>query len=371
MNRERVLSATRDLETPVAVVDEEAMERNLARMADLAASSNIRLRPHAKTHKSPSVGLRQITHGATGLTVATLREAEVFCDAGVQDLLLAYPPVGEAKIGRLAALAVRARVAVSLDDLKVARSLPDRVEVLWEVDIGFHRIGTPPGRETVAVVKKLIGLIGRHRFRGLLAFPGQAYRAADESGRRQAAEQELDGLLDSARMLREEGAEIRELSIGSTPTAGFARELRGATEMRPGTYVYGDANQVALGSHALEHCALGVVATVVSTPASDRAVIDAGSKALSADRLVPGLNGYGLVLGRQDLRLERLSEEHGVLIADERRELEIGERVVVIPAHACTTVNLHFGVWMVAPTGARWDSVAARGWSREPDRPDF
>ncbi len=362
MMLERVFSAASDLETPVAVIDEETMERNLSRMADLAAEASVRLRPHAKTHKSPYVGLRQVAHGAVGLTVATLREAEVFLDAGVQDLLLAYPPVGEAKLRRLTALAGRGRLAVSLDDVSVAAALPDGFDVLWEVDTGFHRVGTSPGMDTVSAVRNLIQVIGRDRFRGLLTFAGHAYRAANEAERRQAAEDEWGGLVRTAELLRREGITTRELSVGSTPTAGFARELHGATEIRPGTYVYGDAQQVALGSQSLDDCALGVVATVVSTPAADRAIIDAGSKALSADVLVRQLESYGLIPNRPDLRLERLSEEHGVITAKGPVGLRVGDRIVVIPAHACTTINLQSAVLMVGPDGARWDEVAARGW---------
>lgn len=155
---------------------------------------------------------------------------------------------------------------------------------------------------------------------------------------------------------------MRERSVGSTPTAGLALRA-GITEMRPGTYVYGDANQIALGSQPLDDCALAVIATVVSTPASDRAVVDAGSKALSADLRVHGLEGYGIVLGYDRLTVARLSEEHAVLTAPDRTGLTIGERVVIVPAHACTTVNLHPALLLVAADGsARWLPVDARGW---------
>src|SRR5438445_8942267 len=146
MNVERILAATEDIITPVAVVDEEVVERNLVRMAKLAAEHNVKLRPHAKTHKSAYMAKRQVALGAVGLTCATFTEAEVFADAGVDDLLVAHPPVGQAKLERLAALASRVkRLAVSLDDVGVARSLPEKVDVMWEVDTGQHRIGTLPG----------------------------------------------------------------------------------------------------------------------------------------------------------------------------------------------------------------------------------
>src|SRR3984893_14186468 len=313
MDVERILAATEDIITPVAVVDEEVVERNLARMAKLAADHNVKLRPHAKTHKSAYMAQRQMAHGAVGLTCATFTEAEVFADAGVDDLLIAHPPVGRPKLERLAALAARVkRLAVSFDDVAIAKALPPSVEVLWEVDPGQHRVGTPPGKPTVKAVEELIRAIGAERFRGLITHGGHVYAATNQNERQLAAEQETDGISTTADMSRRAGIEVRELSVGSTPTAGLA--LRGGiTEMRPGTYIYGDANQVTLGSQRLEDCALVVVATVVSTPAPDRAVIDAGSKALSADLRVAGLEGYGVVVGWADLTVARLSEEHAML----------------------------------------------------------
>jgi D-serine deaminase-like pyridoxal phosphate-dependent protein len=345
------------------VVDEEVMEANLARMARIAADHQVGLRPHAKTHKSAEVARRQMAHGAIGLTAATFREAETFAEAGIDDLLIAHPPVGEAKLRRLGALADRVRrLAVSLDDVEVARSLPERVEVLWEIDPGQHRIGTAPGQATVDGVRRLIGATSTERFRGLIAHGGHSYAATDQAGRQLAADQESEALLSSAAMLKAAGIAVRELSLGSTPTAGLSLR-QGITEMRPGTYVYGDANNVALGSHRLEDCALVVIATVVSTPAPDRAVVDAGSKALSADLRVGGLAGYGIVLGREGLTVARLSEEHAVLTSGGKTGLSIGDRVAIIPAHACTTVNLHPAVLLAPEKGdARWLPVDARGW---------
>jgi D-serine deaminase-like pyridoxal phosphate-dependent protein len=331
------------------------MEANLAGMAALAGAAGLRLRPHAKTHKSPFVAARQLAHGAVGLTVATLREAEVFVLAGVDDILIAHPPVGEPKLRRLRELATRTgRLAVALDAAELAAGLPPAVEVLWEVDSGLHRVGTAPGQATVRAVEALLAVIGEERFRGLVTHGGHAY-AGD---RERAAREETGALTESARQLRGLGTTVRELSVGSTPTAGFAAAGSGLTEMRPGTYVFGDANQVALGSQSLEECALGVVASVVSTSAG-RAVLDAGSKALSADLRVEGLDGHGIVLGRPACRLERLSEEHAVLVGGDLPGL--GERVVVVPAHACTTVNLHPQLLFAGPN-PHWEPVSARGW---------
>jgi len=253
--------------TPVAVVDEAVMDANLRRMAEFAVAGGVRLRPHGKTHKSVEVARRQLALGASGLTVATLTEAETFAAAGVDDLLIAHPPVGEVKLRRLAALASRvARLGVAVDDLGVASALPAQIEVMWEVDTGQHRIGTPPGEPTIKAVAELVRAFGQSRFRGLITHGGHAYQAKDDSERRTAAAQEANGLLETAALLRSRGIDVRELSIGSTPTMG-AHPLEGITEIRPGTYVYGDANQVTLGVMRLEDCALAVAACVVSTPA--------------------------------------------------------------------------------------------------------
>src|SRR5439155_19745917 len=151
----------------------------------------VKLRPHAKTHKSAYMAQRQMAHGAVGLPCATFTEAEAFADAGVDDLLIAHPPVGRPKLERLEALAKRVtRLAVSLDDVGVARTLPPSVEVLWEVDPGQHRVGTLPGVPTVKAVEELIQAIGRARFRGLTTHGGHVYAAANQRDRQIAADQE-------------------------------------------------------------------------------------------------------------------------------------------------------------------------------------
>ena len=348
MNPDVLLAAAASYTTPLAVVDETVMRANITGMQTLAHNVGAALRPHAKTHKSARVAQLQLQAGARGLTVATLREAEYFAQMNVADLLLVQPPVGTPKRTRLAALAERvSRLAVAVDSLEAALQVPTTVELFWEVDTGHHRLGTLPGPPTVEAVRRLVDHIGIERFRE----------------QRAVAYQEIGLLQETADLLRGLQIEVRELSIGSTPTAGFAAEVQQMSEMRPGVYVYGDANQVTLGSRSLDQCALGVVATVVSTPARDRAVIDAGTKALSVDEEVPGLIGFGLVSDHPGVFLERLSEEHGMLVSERDSGLRIGDRVIIIPVHCCTTVNIHEQVLMVSATGtATWDKTGARGW---------
>ncbi len=369
MDVERVLAATAELETPVAVVDGDVLERNVARMAATAEAAGVALRPHGKTHKSALVARMQLAAGARGLTAATLNEAEMFAEAGVEDLLLAHPPVGAAKLRRVAALAERVpMLTISTDSVDVAVSLPEGVHVLWEVDSGHHRIGTAPGRDTADGVAALLERFPVEHFRGLFTFPGHVYKAKDHDDLRTIADEEADALLTSAAELEARGIPVRELSIGSTPTSGSVRKQSGVTEMRPGSYVYGDAQQVKLGSTGTGDCALAVVATVVATPAPDRAILDAGSKALSADVLVDGLVGYGLVVGRSGLTLERMGEEHGMLVGEGPTGLRVGDRLAVVPTHCCTTVNLHDATLVVRSDGAEWDPVAARGWRAPHER---
>ena len=359
----RLIAAAEEHITPLAVVDDAIRERNLAEMQARAERHGLRLRPHAKTHKSSFVARRQVAHGAVGVTAATLHEAEIFADGGVEDILIAHPPAGAVKLRRLGALAERVpRLAVALDTVELGEQLPARVEILWEVDTGLHRVGTPVGVPTADAVRRLVSTIGADRFRGLMTHAGYSYRATSAAELVGAAEQEAGGLVESAALIGAMGVPVRELSIGSTPTARHVEVARGITEMRPGTYVYGDANQVRLGSQELENCALMVVATVVSRPEATRAVVDAGSKALSADLRVGGLSGYGIVVGHPSLTVDRLSEEHAVLVSPGSIDLRVGDRVAIIPAHACTTINLHPAVLVVRETEATWEPVDARGW---------
>src|SRR5581483_9688263 len=305
---------------------------------------------------------RQLEHGAIGVACATMQEADVFAAAGVDDLLVVHPPVGEPKRRRLAELAGRVRrLAVAIDQVELADGLPDSVEVLWEVDSGMHRMGTAPGEASAEAVLELVRRVGPGRVRGLLTHGGHAYKAETQEARRRAADEEAQALLETAALLRQRGFEPRTLSVGSTPTADSAGREKGITELRPGTYVYGDANQVTLGSQRLEDCALAVITTVVSVH-PDRAVVDAGSKALSSDLRVTRMEGLGIVLGHPGLRVERLSEEHGVLTGEELDRLRPGDRLAIVPTHACTCVNLHPELLFYSAAGSRWLPVDARGW---------
>jgi D-serine deaminase-like pyridoxal phosphate-dependent protein len=314
-------------------------------MAESARRSGVRLRPHAKTHKVVEIARMQLAAGAAGLSVAKASEAEVFAAAGVDDLFVAYPVVGADKGRRLLALADRVRLAAGVDSEDGARTLAAvfhaagrRLDVLLKVDVGFHRSGVTPQRavETARQIADLPGL----RLRGLYTFAGHAYLAETPEGVARVGRDEGAILADAAARVRDAGLEVEEVSVGSTPTARHAMAVKGVTECRPGNYVFNDASQVNLGVCTSEDCAMTVLATVVSVPAADRAVVDAGSKTLSTDPLRPRGAGFGSVLGRRS-RLARLSEEHGVIEVVAGERFRVGERVRILPNHACVVSNLH------------------------------
>jgi D-serine deaminase-like pyridoxal phosphate-dependent protein len=355
-----------DLCTPAVVVDLDVLERNVARMAALAREAGVRLRPHAKTHKCPDIARLQRAAGAWGLSVAKVGEAEVFAEAGFDDLFVAFPVVGEDKGRRLLSLADRVRLAVGTDSVEGAGTLarPFRdarrsLDVLLKVDVGYGRVGVPPERagEVARRVAALPGL----RLRGVFTHAGHGYLAETRADVEQIARLEGQRLAAVAAELRASEIAVEEVSVGSTPTAAGAMRVSGVTECRPGNYVFHDASQVALGTCAVEDCALTIVATVVSVPAPDRAVVDAGSKTLSSDPLRPRPGGHGRLLGRES-RIEKLSEEHGVVAVAPGEAFHVGERVRVLPNHACVVANLHDS--LVGVSGDRVETilqVAARG----------
>jgi D-serine deaminase-like pyridoxal phosphate-dependent protein len=334
-----------ELETPALLIDLDALEANLAEMAAVAARAGVRLRPHTKTHKSPEIARMQLEAGAAGITCAKLGEAEVMADAGLDDLLVAYPLVGEGKLRRLRDLMERARVRASLDSVEVAEGLGrigrERgrdVEVLVEVDTGLHRLGRPPGRPTAELVGRVARVPGVEVV-GLLTHAGHAYRAGAPEERRRVAEREVLDLVETAELCRRDGIAIGEISVGSTPTARTGAFVDGVTELRPGTYALNDTTMMRLGIATEATAAARVLVTVVARPADDRFVVDAGSKCFTTDNM-GSVPDWLVVAGRPDLHMDFLSEEHGVGHPADGDGVRIGDRLQVIPSHACTCVNM-------------------------------
>ena len=357
-----------DLDTPAVIVDLDVMERNLSRIANYCREHQLRLRPHTKTHKIPELAKRQIASGATGITVAKISEAEVMFDAGITDILIAYPIVGPAKTARLARLAEQAIITVSLDSEEVARGLSvaaarsgTKIRVLIEMDVGFERCGFSDEADLLARGKKIAELPGLE-FRGLMFVPGQFGVAPDE---RAAMRIQVNDFLDrTLEAFSDAGLPVAILSGGSTPTAYEGGFFHGVNEVRPGTYIFNDRNTVAVSACKLEDCALSVIVTVVSTAVTGHAVVDGGSKTFSYDRFQGGDgSGFGIVKEDPAAQVERFSEEHGHMnIQNSERRYRIGDRLSIIPNHVCTTVNMHDEIYGVR--GERVEEVwrvAGRG----------
>ena len=345
-----------DLPPPAVLVDKSRLLANIEKMQRAATAAGIRLRPHAKTHKSVAIAQCQIAAGAVGITVATVGEAEVFADHGIQNIRIAYPlPVSVAE--RIIALMSKTHISIVVDNATIAEHWSDlmcnarhRLDVLVKVDVGFHRCGINLRlHEAVSFISEIDQLQGL-RLCGLLSHAGQAYDASTVQDMRGIARQEANTLRELAAEAKTAGASVQEISVGSTPTARFSLEENQITEVRPGNYVFLDLTQVALQSATINSCALTVLSTIVSRPSTERLVIDAGSKTLSSDhaRGTKANAGFGAILEtnsettiNQNLLIERLSEEHAVVSVNGcDNSLGVGQRVRLIPNHACVVTNL-------------------------------
>ena len=350
-----------DLPTPQVVIDRARAIHNIDRAQQLASSAGMRLRPHAKTHKSPVIARWQIERGAVGVCCAKVGEAEVFADAGIADIRLPYP-VNPVNAPRVIPLMDRAVISIIVDHLAVARGWSDAMEragrvldVLVKVDVGFHRCGIDPDAGDALEFIRAVAAMKGLRLRGLLSHAGHGYQAASEDELSGIATREAAILTSLRDRAASSGIGLEELSVGATPTLRYSARQPGLTELRPGNYVYFDRTQLALGSASLGECALTVAATVVSKPAADRIILDCGSKTLTNDqaRGIAKAPGYGAVLtadltGLDDtLTIERLSEEHATLRVAGKTGLEPGDRVRVLPNHSCVVSNLVDAVRLV------------------------
>jgi D-serine deaminase-like pyridoxal phosphate-dependent protein len=317
----------------------------------------LRLRPHTKTHKSVSLARRQIALGAAGLTVAKVGEAEVMLGAEPDDVLVAFPIIGQTKLARLMQVARRTRVTVALDNALSARQLSDaasaaqvQIGVLAEMDVGLGRVGVAPGE--VLALAQTMEKLPHLRFEGITFYPGQV-KSMDDAGLAEMARVSgiLRGVLDQ---FQAAGVEARIVSGGSTPTLFHSHELHGMTEIRPGTYVFNDINTVGSGACALEDCAATILATVVSTARPGQMIIDGGSKTFSSDRLSNSSEvTFGHLVEAPGARFHKMNEEHGFIdLTQAGAEFRVGDRVHMIPNHICVAVNLHERVY-----GLRGDTV--------------
>jgi D-serine deaminase-like pyridoxal phosphate-dependent protein len=331
----------REYGTPAAVIDLDRVERNIARIQAACDAAGVANRPHVKTHKSPMLARRQIQAGAKGITCQKLGEAEVMADAGIEDILISYNLLGDEKMARLAALQGKARMTVAADNAVVIDGLPRAaaisgrpLSVVVECDTGRKRAGVETPAEAIALARRIAASQGL-TFAGFMLYPTET--GWDE------AQKFYDKALAG---VREHGLDAAMVSTGGSPNLKNLGKLNGATEHRPGTYIYNDRMQVAAGVATLEDCALTIYSTVVSRAAPERGILDAGSKTLTSDS--GGLDGYGLILEHPEARIARFAEEHGFLdLARSNTRPEVGDVVRIVPNHVCVVVNMMDEVVMV------------------------
>lgn len=362
----------RELETPCLVIDNSVVAANISAMAKSVEQCGVKLRPHAKTHKLPEMAAKQITAGAIGITVAKISEAEVMAASGIRDIFVAYPLIAKSKIERVARLSLSGiRLIIGVDSLEGAQRISEigvqegaELEVRLELDTGLHRTGVAFAK-ALELAKQITSLKGI-KLSGIFTYRGAMLGGAATLDLRAAGHEEGRLMVEAAAVLRGAGIAIEDVSVGSSPTALFAAEIEGVTEVRPGTYIYQDRMQAAFGTCTLEDCAGAVHATIVSRPSDDLIIIDGGSKTFATD-VQPGnsplfLKGFGHIIGDSDAVLERMNEEHGMIRVQPDSAYAVGDVIQIIPNHICSTVNLHNFVYIKDSSEAlRKTNVAARG----------
>ena len=356
-----------EVDTPALLLDLDAFERNLDRLDASLAGRNVRLRPHAKSHKTPQLALRQIARGAVGVCCQKVSEAEAMVAGGVQNVLVANEVVGRAKLARLAALAKRATIGVCVDDLgnvgeleAAAREAGSRPDVYVEIDVGAGRCGVAPGEPALAMARAIV-LARNLRFAGIHAYHGGAQHLRTPQERSAAIAQAVDKVKTSKAMMEAAGIKVEIVTGAGTGTYMLEATSGVYNELQPGSYVFMDAdygrNLDADGKPVLEFdYALTILATVMSRPTAQRAVVDVGLKAHSVD------SGMPTVVGVAGAKYLKASDEHGVLDVPHPHSVRLGDRVRLIPGHCDPTVNLYD--WMVCIRGERVEDIwpiAARG----------
>jgi D-serine deaminase-like pyridoxal phosphate-dependent protein len=345
-----------NLRTPKVLIEQSRVIANIERLQAAVTARGLRLRPHAKTHKSTRVARWQLDRGAVGICCAKLDEAKVFAENGIENIRLPYP-LNPSNAPLLLTLQDQSRISFIVDHLGVAQQWSELMqrhrriaEVLIKVDVGFHRCGIDPNAPRVLDFIKSVNDLPGLKLLGLLSHAGHGYNAKSELEMESIARAESRILSSLAKIAHSNGIAISEISVGATPTLRYSLNEESITELRPGNYVYCDRTQVGLGSASLDDCALTVLATIVSKPSENRIILDCGSKTLSSDtaRGMGDPKGYGLVF--TDLAgtkpnyswiVERLSEEHAVVqLESKSTKLEPGDKVRIIPNHSCVVSNL-------------------------------
>jgi 3-hydroxy-D-aspartate aldolase len=358
-----------EVETPALMLDLDAFDRNVVKMAHYAKSANVALRPHAKTHRCPTIAHKQIAHGAVGMCCQKVGEAEALVAAGVRDVLISNEVLDIRKLRRLARLAKTAAVALCFDapeQVDAASQAAQEIDVefgaLVELDMGMWRCGVAPG-EAAAVLAKSIAAAPGLRFLGLQAYEGKAQHIAQYAGRQQAIEQAAASVRQSIEAIERVGLKCTVVGGGGTGTFRFEGESRLWTELQCGSYIFMDGEYAAIqGSDGQPYAefeqSLFVLATVMSATTPGRAVVDAGLKSYTLEKGLPTVHGC------RDIRVVAASDEHGTLLLPPGVALPLGTQLKLAPSHCDPTVNLHD--FIVGVRGGIVESIwpiAARGAS--------
>jgi D-serine deaminase-like pyridoxal phosphate-dependent protein len=364
MNRPpaRVGDRVEDIDTPALVLELDAFERNLRTLAESVKGRALRVRPHAKTHKCAEIAKRQLAHGAVGVCCQKVAEAQALVEAGINDVLVSNEVVGAPKIARLAALSRRAHLGVCVDhpdNLAALEASGAKLDVYIELEVGMRRCGIAPGEPAVELARA-IGRSKNLRFAGLQAYHGRAQHMRSMEERHAAIEAAAQHVFEMKRLLQKAGIACPIVTGAGSGTYMLEAETGAWDEIQPGSYIFMDAdygkNEWSAPLPRFEH-ALFVLATVMSRPAADRAVVDAGLKASSVD------SGLPLVWRREGLTYRGASDEHGAIeIAAAAQAPALGEKLYLVPGHCDPTVNLYD--WYVCVRNDRVESVwsvTARG----------
>ena len=328
------ISLLQDIDTPAVIVDLKIVKENINTYQKYCDDIGITLRPHIKTHKIPALAKLQVRAGAVGITAQKISEAEaMISEGGIDDVLITYNIIGEQKLKALLHLAQKVKVSVVADSFfcikglsKSFKELEKPLSVLVECDTGANRCGVISPQlacELAEFINRSPGLI----FEGLMTYPPTSQ-----------AQKINSFLTDAKKLIEAKNITVNTISIGGSPDMWKVQDIPVATEYRIGTYIFNDRSLVEKEICSEDRVALTVLATVVSTPTKNRAIIDAGSKVLTSDLF--GMKDHGRVVNFPDLRIVQLTEEHGTIVSDQDTNLKIGQKIQIIPNHACVVTNM-------------------------------
>lgn len=350
-------SSYQEIDTLALLIDYEVMLRNLRQMQAKANQYGVKLRPHIKTHRMPELAKLQMAEGAAGITVAKVGEAEVMAAHGLTNIFIANEIVGLSKLARIKELQQTIQIRLGVDNTyqidQLAEVFQDSergIEVLIEYEVGENRSGVITDEELIALAK-YIKTKDKVILKGVFSHEGHSYKAKDPADCMRLATISQERTVRAGHLLRNMGFAIDTISIGATPSLMHTAVIEGVTEIRPGTYIFMDAGQgSAINDYS--RCAATVLTTVISKPTAERVVLDAGAKTLNSQNRSEGIcatPGFGLVKNSENIRLSGVFDEHGLIYDRTAREqLQVGDKIEVIPNHICPTCNLYDYAYLVS-----------------------